>query len=88
MKDHKGTEIELDQIVQHEDLTTGEVSYFHVQTRSFSYLWLMKLDEKGNTHEKGFGNVKIDSGVGLSSDNESRWTILGSKKEIFNQIFK
>lgn len=88
MKDCKGIEIELNQIVRHEDLAAGKVSYFHVQKGNFGYLWLLKYDKKGNTEEESLNNIKIDSGVELINDEASKWTVLGTKEEVYDKIFK
>lgn len=88
MKDCKGIEVELDQIVKHEDLVTGRIEYFHVQKRGFGYLWLLKYDKKGNTEEGSLNNIKIDTGVDLINDDESKWTVLGTKEEVYDKIFK
>jgi hypothetical protein len=87
MKDYKDTEIAFNQIVKHENFETGEINYFYVDKSNFNYMWLVHYDDNGNINKDGLFNIKVDTGINLINDKTSKWTILGTKEEVYDDIF-
>lgn len=87
MLDANEKEIAINDIVKHENFKTGEVGYFYVDKDDLDYLWFYKYNVQGQINKNGLSNIKFDSGINLINNNISKWTIAGSKEEVYNKIF-